>query len=119
VHEFQISALVLMDNIWFARNKLIFEAVQPVPSSLLKRIHSVTSHHLEAWFVRHSEFSIWLPPPPGFHKVNFDVAIRSSFAVAAATLRDHQGNFLAVHSLKLPIWLLTKVKLLQLFWRSD
>ena len=34
--------------------------------------------------------------------MNFDVAIRPNFAVAATTLRDHEGNFLAVNSLKLP-----------------
>jgi hypothetical protein len=39
----------------------------------------------------------------GAFKVNFDVAIRPSFAVAAAILRDHSGNFLAVNSLKLPV----------------
>ena len=38
----------------------------------------------------------------GSYKVNFDVAIQSFFVVAAATLRNHQGEFLAVNSLKLP-----------------
>jgi hypothetical protein len=45
---------------------------------------------------------LWAPPPLGSYKVNFDVAIRSSLVVAAATLRNHQGVFLAVNSLKLP-----------------
>jgi hypothetical protein len=36
VKKFQISALVLMDSIWFARNKLLFDGVQPEPVGLLK-----------------------------------------------------------------------------------
>lgn len=44
----------------------------------------------------------WEPPPIGSFKANFDVVICPNFAVAAATLRDHKGDFLAVNSLKLP-----------------
>jgi hypothetical protein len=36
-----------------------------------------------------------------FFKVNFNVAIRPNFTVAATTLRDHNGNFVVVNSLKL------------------
>lgn len=93
VHEFQISTLVLMDNIWLACNKLLFETAQPVPSTLLKRIKTLITHHMEAWCLRHPIFSLWLPPPLGTFKVNFDVAVRSSFAVAAATLTNHLRKF--------------------------
>jgi hypothetical protein len=44
----------------------------------------------------------WDPLPLGSFKVNFDVAIRPTFAVAAAILRDHSEIFLAVNTLKLP-----------------
>jgi hypothetical protein len=44
----------------------------------------------------------WEPPPLGFFKVNFDVAIRQTFAVAAAVLQDHFEKVLAVNTLKLP-----------------
>jgi hypothetical protein len=44
----------------------------------------------------------WDPPPLCSFKVNFDVAIRPTFAVAGAVLRDHSGKFLAVNTLKLP-----------------
>jgi hypothetical protein len=36
-----------------------------------------------------------MPPPPGRLEVNFDVAIRKSFAVAAAVLSDDQGEILS------------------------
>jgi hypothetical protein len=87
-----------MDNIWLSRNKLLFEGIQLVPVSLLKRIKNSISHHMEAWYLRHPIFSHWTPPLIGSFKVNFDVAIRPSFAVVAAILRDHLGNFLAVHT---------------------
>jgi hypothetical protein len=48
VHNFQISALVLMDQIWFARNKLIHEAITPVPLTTLKCIKNTAQHHLLA-----------------------------------------------------------------------
>lgn len=48
VHKFHISALVLMDHIWLARNKLVFEAIQRVPLVLLKLIKISTYHHLDA-----------------------------------------------------------------------
>jgi hypothetical protein len=101
VHNFQISALVLLDHIWMARNKLIHEGTQPNPQVILKLVKSTITHHLSAWSGV-SKSMLWTPPPLGSYKVNFDVAIQPSFAVAAATLRNHQGEFLAVNSLKLP-----------------
>lgn len=67
----------------------------------MKRIKSAIKHHLEAWFIRHLVFSIWLPPPLGSLKVNFDAAIHPSFVVATATLRDQHDDFFVVHSLRL------------------
>ena len=44
----------------------------------------------------------WIPPPMGSLKVNFDVAIKSNIAVAAAILRDHPGDFPAASTKHLP-----------------
>jgi hypothetical protein len=68
----------------------------------LKIIKTITRHHLSAWQLGESDTAEWMPPPFGSFKVNFDVAIRPTFAVAAGTLGDHSGNFLAVNSLMLP-----------------
>lgn len=48
VREFQILALVFMDNIWLVYNKLLFEAVQPIPNIFFRRIKSSTTHYLKA-----------------------------------------------------------------------
>jgi hypothetical protein len=102
VRNFQISTLIVMDQIWLARNKLIHDSIQPAPLTVLKLIKITTLNHLSAWNSSDLASSDWVPPPLGYLKVNFDVAIRPNFAVAASTLRDHEGNFLAVNSLKLP-----------------
>lgn len=67
----------------------------------MKTVKSTIGHHLSAWQSASGE-AVWVPPPVGSYTVNFDVAIRPDFAVAAATLRDHEGAFIAVNSLKLP-----------------
>jgi hypothetical protein len=102
VHNFQNSVLVLLDQIWLTRNKLIFEGTPPDPVVVSKHIRITTLHHINAWKLGDSLSAVWTPPPVGSLKANFDVAIRPDFAVAAATLRDHEGNFLAVLTKRLP-----------------
>jgi hypothetical protein len=78
VNEFQLSALVTMDHIWLARNKLINDEV---PQITLKLINFSLNAHLFAWKDRLS--SNWgLVPLMGSQKVNFNLAIRPLFAVA-------------------------------------
>lgn len=80
---------------------MIHESIQPEPLAILKIIKTSTWHHLSTWQHGESDSAEWMPPPFGTFKVNFDVAIRPTFVVIAATLRDHSGNFLAVNYLKL------------------
>jgi hypothetical protein len=102
VHSFQIPALVLMDQICFAMNKLTHEAITLVPLNTLRCIKNTTEHHLLAW--QNSNLVNWDPPPLGSFKVNFDVVIHPTFAVAVAVLRDHSRKFLAFNTLKQPYW---------------
>jgi hypothetical protein len=100
VRQFQIYSLIVLDNIWLARNSLIHKAVKPDPHKILKLIRSSFSHHMSAWSAV-SDSEAWVPPPAGSLKANFDVVVRPLFSVAAATIRDHHGNFVAVSSLML------------------
>jgi hypothetical protein len=102
VHRFQIFVLVLLDQIWLTRNALVHGASLPAPGALLKKVRTTTLHHIQAWKSGVAISADWSPPSPGSLSASFDVAVRQEFAVAAATLRDHEGNFLAVSSKKLP-----------------
>jgi hypothetical protein len=89
-----------MDQIWFAKNKLIHEAITLVPLNALKCIKNTTQHHLVAW--QNSNLADWDPPPLDYFKANFNVAIRHTFAVDAPVFLYHSGKFLTVNTLKLP-----------------
>ncbi|GLT71435.1 hypothetical protein SLA2020_434520 [Shorea laevis] len=52
---------------------------------------------------RKNVLSSWNPPPIGFIKFNFDVAVRRDFMVAAATVSDHDGSLLWATAKKIPL----------------
>jgi hypothetical protein len=52
-----------MDHIWFARIKLIYEAVLPDPVKVLKCIKATFLRHLVAWSTSGcTDSAEWLPP---------------------------------------------------------
>lgn len=61
---------------------------------LLARIRRSSGEQVQAWKQKEELtcFHRWTPPGLGQIKVNFDVAVRESFAVGAAVLRDSQGR---------------------------
>jgi hypothetical protein len=89
-----------MDQIWFVKNKLIHEAITHVLLNALKCMKNITQHHLVDW--HNSNLADWDPSPLGSFKVNFNVVIRHTFAVAAPVFLDHSEKFLTVNTLKLP-----------------
>jgi hypothetical protein len=52
--------------------------------ALFKQINSTVSSHQAAWKHVNSSNDSWVEAPPGALKINFDVAVASSFSVAAA-----------------------------------
>jgi hypothetical protein len=91
--RFQLFASITMDLIWFSRNRLIHDAVIPSPSKVLHQILFTLDKHILAWNDR-SSHSLWFPPLLGSFKGNFDVAIRGSFSIAAATIFDSSGSII-------------------------
>jgi hypothetical protein len=102
IHGFQINTLVTMDHIWLARNKLVHRGAPLKPHSILKLIKLSFQHHSATWKSLSPSLGDWVPPPRGYHKVNFDVAIKPNYAIAATILRDHRGDILAACSKCLP-----------------
>jgi hypothetical protein len=46
--KFQLFAALTLDFIWFSRNKLIHEAIQPVPRKAIQHIKVSLEFHLSA-----------------------------------------------------------------------
>jgi hypothetical protein len=65
-------------------------------SSAAKVLHLILFNldkHILAWKNRSSP-CLWFPPLLGSFKGNFDVTIRGSFSVAAATISDSSGSII-------------------------
>jgi hypothetical protein len=75
-HGFQINALFIMDHIWLVRNKLVHGAAPLDTHSVLKLIKLFSQHHSASWKSFSSSLEDCVPPSRGYHKVNFDVAIK-------------------------------------------
>jgi hypothetical protein len=99
--KFQLFAAITLDNIWRARNILVHDGVEPVPSKTAFQISSSLEHHLIAWRDSASP-SIWVPPLIGWLKGNFDVAVRGSFFNAARVIKDASRNIIMAITDKLP-----------------
>lgn len=91
----------MIDQIWFDHNWLIHKNVIPVISTNLETISNVIQNHLQAWKSSSFGQSIWQPPPIGSLKLNFDVATKEDFAIAAAILSNDKGEILLAFTNKL------------------
>jgi hypothetical protein len=47
--NFQLFASFTVDIIWFSKNKLVHDNIQPDPAKLIKQGSSTLGLHLEAW----------------------------------------------------------------------
>lgn len=102
IHNFQIFAIVVMDVIWFTRNQVVHNNSYKLDiTSLLKQINITVKSHLQAWKNKSPTRSLWKPPPLGFLKANFDLAIRSKFSVASVVNSDETEMVIAACSRKL------------------
>ena len=110
VHKFQLQAAITMDHIWFSRNQLVHQAVIPSPMQSLTQIASTSAEHCKAWTDSIAS-SIWSPCLPGSTKASFDVALSSTFAVAAMVVSDSNGNIIEAATKKMH-----QVKLMRPFW---
>ena len=68
VFEFQLTAVIVLDQIWFAHNQLIHKNITPVVSNTLKSNSNIIRMHLQAWKASSFGQSIWHPPPIGLYK---------------------------------------------------
>jgi hypothetical protein len=94
-HRFQIFVAVACDFLWSSRNKVYHENLSFDALNVSRKINKVSLEHMAAW----KKASIpleekWMPPPPHWFKINFDIAIRDTFSAQAAVCRDHLGHII-------------------------
>ncbi|GLT71069.1 hypothetical protein SLA2020_431110 [Shorea laevis] len=94
--------MIAIDAIWCARNNRVHNNVIIHFPSILIQIQNSTQIHRKAWSDKDLLVS-WVPPSLGILKVNFDVAVRSNFMVAAAVITDHDGCLLSAVARKIPL----------------
>lgn len=104
-HYFQLYALVAWNLIWWTRNQIVHKVAALDLMELVNRIQRVTREHLLSWKQKQEQAlsSRWTPPPMDTVKVNFDVAVRDTFAVGAAVIKDHAGMVVGAVEKKLPL----------------
>jgi hypothetical protein len=102
IFEFHITAIVILYQIWFTRNQLIHKNITPNIHKKLKLISNIDRAHIFARKNSHQGNNCWQPPPSGAVKVNFDIVIHPSFAVAVAVLSYSNGSIILDINKKTP-----------------
>jgi hypothetical protein len=101
VQMFQLSAVIVLDVIWRVRNDKVHNRSVIYLQGIIAQIRSTFDIHSRVW-VNKSMSESWSCPPVGAVKLNFDVAVRSSFMVTTAVITDHDGVILAAMTRRLP-----------------
>ncbi|XP_075635372.1 uncharacterized protein LOC142607649 [Castanea sativa] len=101
-HAFTLLAAIACDRIWWSRNKLVFDSSPPAsPIDVTADINRSFSAYSNAWKLKmQPTISAWEPPPPGWVKFNFDVAITLSASFPSAIFRDSNRHFISIFTAK-------------------
>jgi hypothetical protein len=102
VENFQLSVVIALDAIRGAKNNRVHNNVTPHFHNLAIQVQKSIDIHQQAWTAK-DLIASWNPPPLGFFKINFDVAVRPNYMVAAAVISDHDGSLLWATAKKLPL----------------
>lgn len=99
IHKFQIFATVACDILWYYRNKAFHDGLSFDARNVSRHINKVSLEHFNAWKLKiHSSLELWIPPPDGWFKINFDTAMGDYFSAQAAICHDHNGLIISLVS---------------------
>lgn len=100
-HQFQFFAVNAIDMVWHQHNRVVHGEDGIEILHLVDRVRRTSLSHLAAWksFCPLSP-PVWYPPLWCI-KINVDVAVRSSFSMAACVGKDSLGNVLHAETRKL------------------
>ncbi|KAB1211586.1 hypothetical protein CJ030_MR6G013916 [Morella rubra] len=93
-----LNAALIMEMLWFSRNKFLHEGEPVVASDLQNSLSRRFSEHSTAWLQQNSRLALcWVPPEPSFMKINFDVAICQIGSHIAVSCRDFSSSLCTVY----------------------
>ncbi|KAB1208754.1 hypothetical protein CJ030_MR6G005863 [Morella rubra] len=96
---FILNAAIVMDCLWFTRNKIIHEDAQVDTRVLISLIRRQYFEHADAWLVKGQDARLcWCPPCDGRLKFNSDVVIRSNGSYIAISVRDSLSSLCMVYT---------------------
>lgn len=88
---------MVLDDIWFPRNKVLHEVVKPNLSAFVSSIKRIFKEHCHAWGNIQINFSKSLGPLSMDHRIlTFDVVVRQRGSTTVAICRTPAGSILFV-----------------------
>lgn len=86
---FAMNVAIVLDCLWYSRNKLIHEAIPVDTRVLIEMIKRRYAKHANAWFQVGQVVRLrWKPPSSGWLIVNSNVAIRPNGSYIAISVKD-------------------------------
>ncbi|KAB1207366.1 hypothetical protein CJ030_MR7G017451 [Morella rubra] len=96
---FGMNASIVLDCLWYSRNKLIHEAIPVDIRVLIEMIKRRYAEHANAWFEVGQVMRLrWKPPSSGWLIVNSDVAIRPNRSYIAISVRDFLSSLYMLYT---------------------
>lgn len=102
-NKFTLLTTILFDNMWRIQNQTTFVCHIHVPKKATEKINKTYFDHIVALSALKSPVATkWLPPPPNWVKINFDVAIPHSSTIVVIYRNEVREDHFARSSLLPP-----------------
>lgn len=75
--EFLLYSAILLDSIWFSRNRSVHHGIQLEPSHVINKVRMLFLEHSRVWnaTLQPAPRPSWCPSPINVWKINFDVPV--------------------------------------------
>ncbi|KAL3650832.1 hypothetical protein CASFOL_007235 [Castilleja foliolosa] len=94
--EFINFTVVLLDHVWFTRNKIAHGSHIPSIKNMIAHVSRIANSHWVSLAkngqISNSPSRPWIAPPPGWITVNVDAAFADGLAYSGVVFRDSNGS---------------------------